>query len=317
MHPLVEQRTCGQLPEPRRQQIERRRRRRSRLPARPRQRQHGERRQQPTRPRPALTPAQPHEEQQREDQVELLFHTQRPGMQERIEFSAGREVIVLLAGQHDVAQADQRGPAGLVELLIAPRAGNKQRRQHEGRHQHHQQRRQQAQHATPVEIEQHRTQRCLGARGQRLADHEAGYHEEQVHTGEAAGQPRRVDVEKDDGQHRQCTQAIDGGVVGTFGRGHAGNRQKTGRQHRHRLRSHSMDNRDRRGQRSGPVPDRRGCRAEPCSAALRPDRSEPSIGSAPQQQLGVRAHCLGNGIRPRRRRTYQAMRRPSWPPTLR
>ncbi len=142
-------------------------------------------------------------------------------MQERIEFRTGREIVVLLAGQHDVAEADQRGPAGLVELLIAPRAGNEQCRQHEGGHQHRQQRRQQAQHAAPVEVEQHRAQRRIGARGQRLADHEAGHHEEQIHAGETAGQPRRIGVEDHDGQHRQCTQAIDGGVVGTFGRGHA------------------------------------------------------------------------------------------------
>ncbi len=136
-------------------------------------------------------------------------------MQERIQFCAGGEIVIVLAGQDNVAEPGQRGPAGLVELLVAPCARNEQGRQHEGGQQHQQQHRQQPQRATSIEIQQ-QTGRGLGAtRRQRLTDPEAGNDEEHVHAGEATGQPRSIDMKNNDGQHGQCAPAIDGGSVWT------------------------------------------------------------------------------------------------------
>ena len=56
--------------------------------------------------------SQPHVENQREQHVELLFDRERPGVDERVERNAEREIAVRVAHQVEVADAKERRQRG-------------------------------------------------------------------------------------------------------------------------------------------------------------------------------------------------------------
>ncbi len=159
---------------------------------------------------PASTRASgPRQEQQREQQVELLFDPQRPGVRVRIELGTRREVIIAGAGQHPVAQPEERHAPGLVAGLAEPGFGNQQRAEHRRRQQAHHQCRGDTAHAARIEARQPGPAADRRQAIHRGADHETGNDEEHVHASEATRQPAGLEVIEDDRQHRDRTQAIN------------------------------------------------------------------------------------------------------------
>jgi hypothetical protein len=61
-------------------------------------------------------------EEEREDEVELLFDPERPGMQERVEVRRRREVVRLPQRERDVADPKERRERGevLIEVFYPP-----------------------------------------------------------------------------------------------------------------------------------------------------------------------------------------------------
>ncbi|MCW0416587.1 hypothetical protein NB689_002341 [Xanthomonas sacchari] len=207
---LVQQHAAAQLPEACGGQVERGRRIAGIAAMPPGERQRGGRgqRHQQRRPHPTAAATVPGQEQQREQQIELLLHAQRPGMRVRIEFGLGREVIVAGRGQHPVAEADEGHAPGPGAGLAEPGLGNEQAAG-QGRDQqaHHQGRRDAAQ-APRIELREHAQLSGRRQALQRRADHEAGDHEEHVHAGEPARQPCRIEVVGDHRQHRDRAQPV-------------------------------------------------------------------------------------------------------------
>ncbi|MNS51539.1 hypothetical protein D3C72_842210 [compost metagenome] len=159
---------------------------------------------------PAPVPAaRPGQEQQREQQVKLLFHTQRPGMGIRIELGSGREIVVADGRQHPVAETEEGHQTGLVAGLAEPGFGDEQHACHGGQQQAGQQRRGDAADAARIEAQHRLPQRKRRQPMYGRADHETGDDEEHVNAGEPARQPGRGQVEHDDRQHGDRTQTID------------------------------------------------------------------------------------------------------------
>ena len=202
-----------QLPEPSGQQEERRRHIHPELVHKNPKRRDHQRDQQPEQTPAAIAPlagksAEPH--QQREEQIELLLHPQRPGLGEGIEFGGGAEIIHRQPVQDQVGGAEQRPPADtqhLARIRIHQTEGHR-RDQHT-----EQQGGQQAPDAAAIETEHQIAQAAGGPLGQGTGDHEARDHEEHIHPEVAAGQQAGAQVVHDHRQHRNGPQAIDFGAV--------------------------------------------------------------------------------------------------------
>ncbi len=208
---LIQQHAAAQLPEARGGQIERIAGLAAAAAAQQRIRQRAGRdqRHQQQRPHAAAAAAVPGQQQQREQQVELLFHAQRPGMRIRIELGLRRKIIAAGSGQHPVAEADEGHPPGLGAGLAQPGVGDEQAAGQRGDQQAGQQRRRDAAHAPRVELREHAAAAGRRQALQRGADHETGNHEEHIDAGEPARQPGRIQVVGDDRQHCERTQSVD------------------------------------------------------------------------------------------------------------
>ena len=211
MQQLEQQYANTQLPQPRTGGVERPRWRclaqaqHRRMQQRPHA-DHGKQAQAHPTPARAACPGQ---EQQREQQVELLFHAQRPGMGVGIEFGLGREIIVADQRQYPVAEAEERHQPGLVTGLAEPGLGNEQHAGNGGQQQAADQRRCDAADTARIEAQHRLPQRQRWQPVHRRADHETGNDEEHIYASEPARQPGRVQVEHDDGQHGNRAQTVN------------------------------------------------------------------------------------------------------------
>src|SRR6185295_867646 len=145
-------------------------------------------------------------QQQREEDVELLFDTQRPHVQQRLLFGQRREVVGVAPGV-DVGDEAERGEQRLAEA-------HEIRRQHDqqgdGRaeRQQHQQRGHDATHAPFVEAA-HREPAGEDLAMDDLRDQVARQHEEDVDAEKAARQVVVREMEQHHRQDRDGAQPVD------------------------------------------------------------------------------------------------------------
>lgn len=141
-------------------------------------------------------------------EVELLFHAQRPKMQK----GQQRRVAVEIAGVPEeivVSHAASRKRSAAPQAGIV--AGEQQKPTRNQRKANHgQQSRENSPHAAAIEF----NYRQLAAFGeQQPGDQVARDHKEYVDANETAGEPRRAEMKKDYGDHRNCAQAVDVGPI--------------------------------------------------------------------------------------------------------
>ena len=117
------------------------------------ERQRNRRRQREQRGRQALPATQPEREQEREDQVVLLLHPQRPGMGEAVELGSRREIVGGGGEQHEVAEAEEGRQPGALAGAAQPGIGDEHHRQQRCDHKAHGQGRHDPQHAAGVELQ--------------------------------------------------------------------------------------------------------------------------------------------------------------------
>jgi hypothetical protein len=200
-----QQATGQQFPGPCRQQEERLRRGMLDLPQ-----AYGERHQGNTQQAPApgfhIVPQQG--QQQWQKNVELFFHRQRPGMQQRLELRIGIEIAVLPREQYI---GDEHGLVArrTAQFLVVTRHQEEPANDQAG---HHQGRQDSPRTAHPELHETEVTRRTLAADDR--GDQKARNHEEHVDANESAGETWNTKVEQHHGNDSHGAQAVDVTSIG-------------------------------------------------------------------------------------------------------
>ncbi|MNZ74671.1 hypothetical protein D3C78_931240 [compost metagenome] len=155
---------------------------------------------------PMLETARQQCQQQREDDVKLLLHRQRPGVQQGLEIGGDIEIAVL-AHEQDVGDehhlVTHRSPQFFVILRCQQKPADRQHR-----NDHREQRRQNPPRTPGPEIDEAELPGLALIPDDRR-DQVTGNHEKHVHADKAAGKPRNAKVKQHDGDHRHCAQAVD------------------------------------------------------------------------------------------------------------
>lgn len=177
-----------------------------------RQRRRAERRDhRETRRHSAGPPARAEQQQRGEDQVELFFHPERPGVAERVELRVRPEIVDRPQIQENVRQPEQRGQprvdrAGGIRIEQPDKqAGRNHRKRQRGR---------QTLEPARVEIQEEVAKRQPRSIQQRKRDDEPGNDEKDIDAEIAAGQHRMFEMVRDDRNDGDCPQPIDGWKIG-------------------------------------------------------------------------------------------------------
>jgi hypothetical protein len=150
--------------------------------------------------------------QHRNEEIELLLHRQRPGVQQRLEGAHRGEVVAGYPPEVDVGHRRRRGHQG-------PGHGDQIGRQQQGGRcdrgddQSDEQRGGNAADAPVVEASDRHLPR-FDVAGQLPRDEKARDDEEHVDPDEAAGKPRHAAMEQQHSQNRDGAQTVDVGAIG-------------------------------------------------------------------------------------------------------
>ena len=168
------------------------------------------------RPQQAPAPARRQHDQQRQDDVELLLHRQRPAVQKWLVFRRRIEVA-RLPPEEDVRQVDRRRDQGLA--VLAEREGHHQRPGKPGdRQRHDEEGRRQPPEPSGIEMPQPQPAAGIVFAPQDAADQETGDDEEDVDAHEPAAQ-RQAEMIQHHREHRDRAQPVDIAAIGQGGPG--------------------------------------------------------------------------------------------------
>ena len=150
-------------------------------------------------------PVQDHQ-QQRQADIELLLHRQRPGVQQRVEDRHLAEIVIVPDEQH-VRDEQDRGHDGVDEFLVVVRQQD-ERCDDAAERQHDEEGRQYAPGTPLVEVDEAEAV-AADATGHDRGDQVARDHEEDVDADKAATEARNAGMEEDHGQHGDGPQPVD------------------------------------------------------------------------------------------------------------
>src|SRR5690606_5088274 len=199
-HPQRQQASGKQLPRPQVYQIEGR----LRLGSKPQLGGHQRQHERPAQNGLDMPREEAHQEpqQRREQDIELFFHRQRPGVQKWYQFYGVTEIVNLVPVM-DIGREDDRCRQAFGER---PKIKGQEHQRRDA--QHGEQRRQQPPDSTLVELTVGKTA-LLNIPIQDRGDQEAGNDEEYVDPDEAAGKQRNIQMKQHHRQHGERAQPID------------------------------------------------------------------------------------------------------------
>ncbi|MEI9928529.1 MAG: hypothetical protein WDN44_13560 [Sphingomonas sp.] len=148
-------------------------------------------------------------ENQREQQVELLLHAERPGVGEGIICRLRTEIGVGIGCQHDIAEPDESEFGDARDAVAQPGVWDEQLRREDRREQHRDQRGHDPHQPARIEMGRERAEAREALAGERSGDDEPRDHEEDVDPGEPAGQRGWPEMVEDHRDHGDGAEPVD------------------------------------------------------------------------------------------------------------